>query len=155
MEEIDIATTEADLDAIRDLFREYAEALGIDLSYQGFEAELAALPGAYAPPAGRILLAKIDGEAVGCIALRPFAEGTCEMKRLYVRPIFQKHGLGRALCTRLIGEARGAGYISMLLDTLPHMHGAIRLYESFGFARRDAYYQTPIEGTVFMQLDLQ
>lgn len=149
--EIVQATTADDFAGVRELFIEYARALNLDLAYQGFEAELAGLPGVYAPPAGRLLIAREGEVLAGCIALRPFRDGASEIKRLYVRPAFQKTGLGRALCERLIGEAREAGYRSMLLDTLPPMQAAIRLYESAGFVRRASYYDTPITETIFME----
>lgn len=152
--EIAQATTADDFAGVRELFTEYARALNLDLGYQGFEAELAGLPGAYAPPAGRLLIAREGEILAGCIALRPFKDRTCEMKRLYVRPGFQKSGLGRTLCERLIAEAREAGYRSMVLDTLPPMLAAIRLYESVGFVRRSSYYETPLAETIFMELEL-
>lgn len=149
--EIVQASTAADFDEVRELFVEYARALNLDLAYQGFEAELSSLPGAYAPPSGRLLIAREGESLAGCIAFRPFRDGSCEMKRLYVRPAFQKTGLGRALCERLLAEAKEAGYRSMLLDTLPPMQAAVRLYESLGFVRRTSYYDTPLEETIFME----
>lgn len=140
--------------AIRQLFAEYAASLDVDLGYQGFAAELAGLPGAYAPPRGRLLLARDDPAAAGCVALRPIDDAICEMKRLFVRPDWQGLGLGRRLVARAVAEARSIGYTSMLLDTLPSMQAALRLYESQGFVRRPAYFQTPIEGNVFMELRL-
>lgn len=148
------ATTADDTAAIRALFQEYAAWLRIDLNYQGFAEELATLPGSYATPRGCLLLATMDGQPAGCVALRPINETTCEMKRLYVKENFHGHGLGRALAGRVIAEARTAGYASMVLDTLPHMTGAIRLYESLGFTRRAAYYDTPLAETVFFELRL-
>lgn len=152
--EIVEVTYPQDLVEVRCLFDEYAASLGVDLSYQGFGKELSGLPGAYARPRGRLLLAKVEGEAAACVALRPLDEKACEMKRLFVRPGFQKRGLARALCERLIIEAREAGYTSMVLDTLPSMSGALRLYETLGFVRRAPYYDTPIEETVFMEREL-
>lgn len=143
------------LDAIRALFREYAASLPIDLGYQGFEAELAALPGAYAPPQGRLLLALVTGEAAGCVALRPLSETICEMKRLYVRPPFRREGLGQRLASQIVAEATAIGYELMRLDTLPTMHSAIRLYESLSFTRCAPYYPTPIAETVFMERRLR
>ena len=136
------------------MFEEYAVWLGIDLSYQGFVAELTGLPGVYAPPHGRLLLALTGSETAGCVALRPLAEGVCEMKRLFVRSAFRGQGVGRLLAKRIVKEARGIGYGTMKLDTLPQMQAAIRLYEALGFTRCAAYYQTPLADTVFMELHL-
>jgi ribosomal protein S18 acetylase RimI-like enzyme len=141
-----------EITAIRELFAEYAASLSIDLAYQGFGKELAELPGAYSPPRGRLLLATLEGIYAGCVALRPIDPQTCEMKRLYVRPELQGAGVGRMLAVRAIAEARSIGYSAILLDTLPTMQGALRLYDSLGFVRRTPYYQSPIEGTVFMEL---
>lgn len=148
------ANTSEDITAVRRLFEEYAASLGIDLAYQGFAAELAGLPGAYAPPGGRLLLATAGGVPAGCVALRPHDRESCEMKRLYVRPEHQGRGLGRELVVRLIAEASAGGYSTMLLDTLPSMHGAQRLYASLGFVRRAPYFPSPIDGNVFMELRL-
>jgi ribosomal protein S18 acetylase RimI-like enzyme len=150
------ASSPTEIEAIRGLFREYAASLPIKLDYQGFEAELAGLPGKYAPPRGRLLLAiAADGKIAGCVAVRPFDEGRCEMKRLYLQPAYQGRGLGRLLAQRAAEEARAIGYESMLLDTLSSMHAAIRLYETLGFVRRMAYYETPVAETVFMELGLR
>jgi putative acetyltransferase len=148
------ARSEEEIAAIRKLFEEYAGSLSVDLSYQGFPKELAELPGAYALPRGRLLLASDDDVPAGCVALRPVDNQTCEMKRLFVRPERQGLGVGRMLAERAITEARSIGYSTMLLDTLPNMHGALRLYESLGFVRRTPYFQTPVEGNVFMELRL-
>ena len=141
----DIATASA-------LFRAYAEALGIDLSFQNFEQELASLPGKYAPPKGALLLARrIDGEPLGCVAMRPMSEdGCCEMKRLYVAPAARGSGVGLALVEAIVAAARHAGYREMRLDTLPTMTTALWLYERQGFVRIEPYYDTPIAGTVFL-----
>ena len=138
----------------RILLQEYQEALGIDLGFQGFAAELDTLPGEYAPPRGRLLIAKDDDAVAGCVAMRPLTGETCEMKRLYVRPRFRTGGLGRQLAERVIAEARSAGYRRMYLDTLPTMAGAQRLYENLGFKDVPAYRYNPIEGTRFLGLDL-
>src|SRR5918912_2666522 len=136
----------------RELFLEYAGWLGFSLCFQNFDKELAELPGAYAPPRGRLLLAQQAGETAGCIALRPILDGACEMKRLYVRPAFRGQGLGRELAVRVIEEARTLGYERMLLDTLPDkMAGAIKVYRSLGFTEIGPYYQTPDEGFLFME----
>lgn len=142
----------ADLSATIELFRAYAAALDIELSYQDFEAELAAMPGKYAPPAGELLLARdIAGQPVGCVALRPLPEqGCCEMKRLYVSPGGRGLGLGRELVGAVIEAARRIGYREMRLDTLPTMASALGLYRSCGFVPIPPYYDTPIEGTVFL-----
>lgn len=148
------ATSLEDIAAVRRLFEEYATSLAIDLCFQGFAAELAGLPGAYAPPRGRLLLATIDGSPAGCVGLRPRDEHTCEMKRLYVRPAFQGRGLGRLVAQHVIAQARASGYSTLVLDTLPSMKGAVRLYESLGFVRRPPYFQSPIADNVFMELRL-
>ncbi|MBS0535576.1 MAG: GNAT family N-acetyltransferase [Proteobacteria bacterium] len=150
-----IATVQsaADLaDAIR-LFRAYAESLPVDLAYQGFEAEMAAMPGKYAPPKGVLLIARNGaGRAVGCAALRPLeAPGACEMKRLYVTAEGRGQKLGKRLVERLVDEARAIGYREMRLDTLPSMLDAQALYRRFGFAEMEPYYDTPVAGTVFMR----
>jgi ribosomal protein S18 acetylase RimI-like enzyme len=138
------------------LFREYAASLPVDLSYQQFEAEVAALPGPYAPPAGALLLAVSPGnEPLGCVALRPLAEpGVCEMKRLYARPAARGSGIGRSLAVAAFQAATGAGYQAMCLDTLPTMHTAQALYRRLGFAVTPAYYETPVAGTIFMRKTL-
>jgi len=148
------ATTPEEIAVIRGLFQEYAAWLRIDLCFQGFAGELAALPGSYAPPGGRLLLATDSAGPAGCVALRAAGDKVCEMKRLFVRPPYQSHGLGRALAQRVIAEAQDAGYSTMILDTLPFMGRAIRLYQALGFVRRSAYYETPLPETVFMELRL-
>lgn len=148
------AGTPEDIAAICRLFEEYAACLQIDLSYQRFAEELAALPGSYAAPRGCLLLATVDDQPAGCVALRPIDERTCEMKRLFVRKRAQGHGLGRALAQRVIAQARTAGYTTIVLDTLPFMQSAVRLYEALGFKRRIAYYDSPLPETVFMELQL-
>ena len=153
--EIVEAVAPHDLAACRALFREYQASLGIDLGYQDFEQELATLPGKYAPPRGRLLVARLGDELLGCGALRPLGDRDCEMKRLYVRPAARGTGLGRALAERLIAIAREQGHARMRLDTLPTMGSAQRLYEALGFGDTPPYYATPIAGTRFMALDLQ
>jgi GNAT superfamily N-acetyltransferase len=130
------AATPADIQAARALMREYGESLDIDLGYQGFERELAGLPGDYAPPRGRLLLAESGGRIAGCGALRPRSAGVCEMKRLFVRPGHRGKKIGFMLAAALIAEARAIGYRAMQLDTLPSMRDAVRLYTSLGFAPR-------------------
>jgi GNAT superfamily N-acetyltransferase len=138
----------------RTLFHEYADTVGVDLAFQGFAAEVADLPGKYAPPAGRLLLAWQRTEAVGCICLRPLVGNTCEMKRLYVRPQARGEQLGRRLAERICAEARAAGYSRICLDTLPSMASAQRIYESLGFKPIEPYVFNPVEGAQFLALDL-
>lgn len=145
--------TAEELEAVKALFRAYVDWLGIDLSYQGFEEELAAMPGKYAPPHGALFAAKAsDGTVLGCVGLRAFDDrGRCEMKRLYVLPEGRGKKVGSALVGRVIEAAVAAGYSEMLLDTLPTMTGAIRLYRAAGFEEVPAYYETPIRETVFFR----
>lgn len=148
----------ADLDAARELFREYADALGVDLCFQGFDAELAGLPGAYDAPHGALLLAWCDGALAGCGAMRPLPDAdlpnACEMKRLYVRRPFRRFGLGRQLAETLIDLARQAGYSHMLLDTLDDMEAARELYASLGFEETEPYYFNPIPGAHYLRVAL-
>ena len=147
--------TSADTDAVRALLLEYAEALGVDLCFQGFDRELAGLPGEYAPPRGSLLVARDEhGDAVGCVALRPLSDDACEMKRLYVRPAVRGSGLGRELALAVVEEARGLGYARMRLDTLPSMSAAARLYESLGFVDIEPYYENPVPGARYLELEL-
>lgn len=140
-----------DLEAARELFREYAADLGVDLAFQGFAQEVTSLPGAYAPPAGRLLLAWADGALAGCVGLRPLAGRTCEMKRLYVRARFRGRHVGERLAQSVMEEARAAGYRHLRLDTLPTMLAAQALYRRLGFREIPPYYPTPIRGTVFFE----
>ncbi|HWJ73381.1 MAG TPA: GNAT family N-acetyltransferase [Kaistia sp.] len=149
------AETPADLAAIARLFSAYGASLGIDLTYQDFAGELARLPGQYGPPDGALLLARdADGLALGCVALRPFAPGVVEMKRMYVAPEGRGLGLGRALLEAVLGEARRLGAREIVLDTLPELIAAIALYSSAGFKEIPPYYATPIERTIFFRLAL-
>lgn len=149
------AETETEIDAARELFREYESWLGLDLCFQGFEAELATLPGKYAQPDGRLLLAYTDDKLAGCIALRKLEDGVCEMKRLFVRDEFRGQKIGIALIERVINDAREIGYAKMRLDTSTlKMKKAISLYESYGFTRIAPYYENPHPGVLFMELIL-
>lgn len=148
-----------ELQATREIFREYAQQLGIDLCFQGFEEELASLPGAYAPPQGALLLALVDGEVAGCVAMRPLPgvdyANACEMKRLFVRKAFRRFGLGRVLAQAIIEAAAQAGYADMLLDTLDDMEAARELYASLGFEEVPPYYYNPIPGAHYLKVNLQ
>jgi len=142
------------VEAVRGIFREYAESLGIDLSFQQFDAELADLPGKFAAPRGRVLLAYHTGELIGCVALRPIDETVCEMKRLYVRPSGRGLQAGKQLATLICATARELEYSRIRLDTLPTMHAALRLYASLGFEPIPAYVFNPIPGAIFLECDL-
>jgi putative acetyltransferase len=154
MIEIIAVDSQEDLDEIRMLFTEYVDSLGFDLHFQEYEREYAQLPGEYAPPDGRLYLARYGGATAGCIALRKIDEGTCEMKRLYVRHGYRGKKIGRMLSERLIHEARAMGYRSMRLDTIPQMTAAIVLYRSLGFQEIEPYRYNPIPGALFMELSL-
>ncbi len=144
--------------ATRAIFREYAASLDVDLCFQGFEQELATLPGEYAQPAGQLLLALVDGDVAGCGGFRPLPEAdhpnACEMKRLFVRPAFRRFGLGRLLAQRLLDDARRAGYSNMLLDTLDDMESARELYATLGFEEVPPYYYNPIPGAHYLRARL-
>jgi ribosomal protein S18 acetylase RimI-like enzyme len=139
----------------RELFLEYAQSLGFSLCFQNFDQELAGLPGDYAPPTGRLLLAEYDGQLAACIALHKLGPDICEMKRLYLRPQFRGKGLGRALAERIISEARAIGYRHMRLDTVePVMRDAVAMYRKLGFKEVASYRANPIAGALYMELDL-
>jgi len=146
------------LDAVRAIFQEYADSLGVDLCFQSFDAELAGLPGEYAEPRGALMLAHVDGALAGCCALRPLDSvdypNACEMKRLYVRKAFRGFGLGRQLAENALDAARKAGYASVLLDTLDDMESARALYEELGFEEIPPYYHNPIAGAHYLKADL-
>ena len=147
------ASSPEEIESARTLFEEYAAWLQIDLCFQSFDEELASLPGQYAPPDGRLLMAIEDDQLVGCVALRKTGEGTCEMKRLFLRSQFRGQGLGRKLAETIILEARQIGYERMRLDTLPgRMDQAIKLYRALGFQEIPAYYHNPVPDATFMEL---
>ena len=140
-----------DISIVRELFLEYAQSLGVDLAFQDFDREVATLPGDYDP----ILIAHWNSEPAGCVALHPIAADVCEMKRLYVRPQFRGHSIGRTLAERILADARSRGFARMRLDTLPSMLEAIPLYRSLGFKEIPPYRFNPVPGSKFMELDLQ
>lgn len=149
------AETAGHIDHARVLFEEYAAWLGVDLCFQNFEKELAELPGAYALPTGRLLLAFADDQLAGCVALKKLDNGVCEMKRLFLRPQFHGRGFGRQLVNAILEEARAIGYQRMWLDTLSEqMSTAISLYRRLGFKEIEPYYDNPVPGALFMELKL-
>ena len=151
-------TTPALIESTHTLFREYAAALGVDLCFQNFDAELAGLPGEYAPPQGALLLAVFDGAVAGCGALRALHDvdypNACEMKRLYVRPVFRRYGIGRVLAQALMDRGMQAGYSNLLLDTLDDMEAARGLYASLGFEEIPPYYFNPVPGAHYLKAAL-
>jgi putative acetyltransferase len=157
--EIVHVASHGDVEHARELFREYAAALGVDLCFQNFEAELAGLPGDYAAPRGALLLARVDGLPAGCVAMRPLPDAdhtnACEMKRLYVRRAYRRLGLGRQLAQQLMDLATQAGYSCMLLDTLDDMETARGLYQTLGFEEIAPYYFNPIPGAHYLKVMLQ
>ncbi len=151
-------STPAELDAVRDIFREYASTMGVDLCFQGFDAELAQLPGDYAEPRGALLVAEVEGAVAGCCALRPLDTAdypnASEMKRLFVRKAFRGFGLGRELAEAMLDRARQAGYACVLLDTLDDMESARALYTDLGFEEIPPYYHNPIAGAHYLKVDI-
>ena len=151
---IEPAAGPEDMATLRALFLEYQDWLGVDLCFQGFEAELAGLPGKYAPPAGGVWLARVEGALAGCVGFRPHDGEACEMKRLWLRPAFRGLGLGRRLAEASIAAAGRAGYRTMCLDTLSFMDQARALYQTLGFREIPAYYDNPLEDVRYLELDL-
>jgi putative acetyltransferase len=156
--EIVAADGAAQIEAVRALFREYAASLGVDLCFQRFDEELATLPGEYTPPGGALLLALVDGEPAGCVAMRALPDSdhvnACEMKRLYVKRAFRRFGLGRLLAQQLMDHATEAGHSCMLLDTLDDMEAARGLYASLGFVEIPPYYYNPVPGAHYLKVEL-
>lgn len=149
------AASPEQITAVRELFLEYASSLNFSLCFQSFEQELAELPGEYAPPDGRLLVAAQSSQLAGCVALHRLEPEICEMKRLYVRPQFRGRGLGRVLAERIVADAREIGYKRLRLDTVePVMRGAVALYRKLGFREIAPYRKNPIEGALYMELEL-
>lgn len=144
-----------ELERVRQFFRNYAAWLGVDLCFQNFDEEMATLPGRYAAPEGRLFYAEVAGQGAGCVGIRAFGDGVCELKRLYVEPGHRGLGIGRQLALAAIRAARQIGYRTILLDTLPAMRIAVKLYRELGFTEAPAYYRTPVEGTMFLALELE
>jgi ribosomal protein S18 acetylase RimI-like enzyme len=150
------AESEAQISQVRELFLEYAQSLGFSLCFQSFDQELANLPGDYAPPEGRLLLAGFERQVAGCVALHKLEPGICEMKRLYLRPQFRGKGLGRVLTQAILDEARAIGYQRLRLDTVePVMKDAVGMYRKLGFKEITPYRVNPMEGTLYMELNLE
>ena len=156
MTEIIQAQTVTELGAVRDLFVEYAQSLGFSLCFQGFDKELTRLPGDYSPPRGRLLLARIDGHPAGCVGLHAFSADIAEIKRLYVKPEFRGHQLGRQLADQAIAEARKIGYTRLRLDSIEaKMKTAVAMYRDIGFCEIAPYRENPIPSALYMELSLQ
>jgi ribosomal protein S18 acetylase RimI-like enzyme len=156
MTEIIQAQSVTEIGAVRDLFVEYAQSLGFSLCFQGFDHELAYLPGDYSPPGGRLLLARVDSAPAGCVGVHALSQDICEIKRLYVRPEFRRHRLGRTLAEKAIEEAREIGYSTMRLDTIEDkMKAAVQLYRELGFVEIAPYRANPIPSALYMELQLR
>jgi ribosomal protein S18 acetylase RimI-like enzyme len=156
MTEIIQVQTVTEIGAVRDLFVEYAQSLGFSLCFQGFDQELAHLPGDYSPPRGRLLLARVDGAPAGCVGVHALSDDVCEIKRLYVLPEFRGHSLGRKLAEKAIAEARAIGYSTMRLDTIEDkMKTAVQLYRELGFVEIAPYRENPIPSALYMELQLK
>ncbi len=150
------AASPADLETVRALFRDYQAWLGVDLCFQGFEHELATLPGRYAPPAGRLLLAETaNGAAAGCVGLWALDDGVCEMKRLWVQPAWRRGGLGRRLAETIVATGAAAGYHAMRLDSLRRLRPALALYRSLGFVEIEPYYANPLDDVIYLERSLR
>lgn len=149
------AESPGQIEQVRELFLEYANSLGFSLCFQSFDQELTGLPGDYAPPSGRLLLAEFEGRLAGCVALHGLDTQICEMKRLYLRPAFRGKGAGRSLCERVLSEARRIGYRHLRLDTVePIMKDAVAMYRRLGFREIAPYRPNPISGALYMELEL-
>lgn len=155
MLQLNQVTQNADILTVGTLFREYADFIGVDLTFQNFEKELGHIEDIYFPPNGALLLAKWDGKPAGCVGLKKIDDRRCEMKRLYVRPAYQGKGVGKALCLKIITKGQQLGYSEMLLDTLASMQNARALYQSLGFERIAPYYHNPLPDAEYMVLRLE
>ncbi|UCD62598.1 MAG: GNAT family N-acetyltransferase [Candidatus Zixiibacteriota bacterium] len=151
MLEIVPADTPSQLATVRELFLEYADSLNFELNFQSFDRDINELPGKYAPPEGRLYLARWDGKVAGCIALKKLGPDTCELKRLWVKPAFRGKKIGRALAERVIADAREIGYRKMMLDTIDTMIEAMTLYQSLGFEKTVPYYDNPVKGATHFE----
>jgi len=143
-----------DIDKVKLLFKEYTDFLGIDLGFQNYDEEFRNLPGDYGPPSGRLYIAEYDGQLAGCIAMHPYGDAGCEMKRLYVRPEFRGKGIASALIGKIVSDAGDLGYQSIVLDTLPFLHDSIALYRKLGFYEIEPYRFNPVEGSLYFRLDI-
>lgn len=151
--EIDIKLAYDDLENVKLLFNEYTAMLGVNLTFQGYDAEIKNLPGKYAMPSGRLYIAYCGNKAAGCIALRKFGEDGCEMKRLFVRPEYRHLKIGKKLVDKIIEDAHELKYKYMVLDTLSNLHGAVALYKKSGFHEVEAYYENPLDNVLYFKLD--